>query len=139
MKRIVVRLTTSSGVECYLAETATPTPTKSWLREEARVLHEDRRSYMDSLRLTAMICCGLGLSAFAWSKNNMTPLKINLGDSWLLALAPNANVNGWKIGDTKYFILESGGEDFLLAQNPKDQNLYCRCLLPRKWSVDYIQ
>ena len=109
---------------------------KSWRWEEACLLLEDRRSYMDSLlRFTAIISCGLGLSAFAWSKDNMTPLKINFDGSWLLALAPNANIKR----DTKYFILKSKGEDCLIAQNPKDQNLYCRCLLPQKWIVDYTQ
>jgi hypothetical protein len=39
---------------------------ESCLWEEARLLQEDQRSYMDSLlRLAAMISCGLGLSAFA--------------------------------------------------------------------------
>jgi hypothetical protein len=92
--------------------------------------------------LAAMIGCGLGLSAFEWAKENLTPLRVDLGGTSLLALSPNSVVKT----DTLYMIVRAG--DFpitrlrtiqrwaLLAQNPSLDEDFNLCVFPPDATFD---
>ena len=59
-----------------------------WLNFEKSLIEDDPDGYQDTiLRLTALISCGYGTSAFAWSKAaNLIPAKTRLADFEILIL-----------------------------------------------------
>lgn len=101
-----------------------PEVSQSWRQQEQQLMQQASLTLVNSLlRLTAIINCGLGVSAYKWSEDYMAPLKVNFLGRWLLALVPNIAISE---GNGKYQILEAESEYFLVACNSKAQNLYIR-------------
>jgi hypothetical protein len=92
-------------------------------------------SSLDSLiRLAALISCGLGVSAFEWSKRNLTPLLVKFRGGSFLGLAPSSvftSNSGHEFVVLKAAKFLGMGRWALVAWDSKVKSEFCNiCLFP---------
>jgi Heterokaryon incompatibility protein (HET) len=99
---------------------------RSWLNNDVRKIHIDSLIY-----LTAMISCGLGISAFEWTLYNMTPLLITYHGTRLLTLAPITLFENDKsyMSECEFGLIEVANAAIMFALDSGD-SLCTRCLFP---------
>ena len=90
-----------------------------------------------TVRLAALACCGLGMSALKWSERRLSPVLVETQGRQFLALAPSSAVHG--NSQCKFYLAASntsrGVEKFiLLARHPGVTPVYTPCLFP--WDVE---
>jgi len=96
------------------------------------LIRNSSRSFLDSLLLlTAMISCGVPVSAFVWAEQHLTPLQLEYGGIQLLALAPNSIADQHLRGECNFCIVEVEEAILLLAGEKERPDMYTRCLFPR--------
>lgn len=92
------------------------------------------------LRLAAHISCGLGVSAYEWSKNNLVPVFVTFEGKKIIGLAPDSTLSGeekhafflveaqryWVKNDVKRFALVgvNATEQCTICLFPPDINMY---------------
>lgn len=93
---------------------------------------EISHSDIDSLiLLTALISCGLGISAFDWAKENLTPLAVEFRGMSLLALAPKiADPDLDCCEESDFWLVEVQDGMIMLMGHAEDSKLASRCLFP---------
>jgi len=107
-------------------------PTEAVVRkwERFKMLMNDylSASCIKSLLLyTAMVSCGLGISAYEWSKKNLTLLLVAFRGVRRLAL--NFNDGGIDLDKCKYVLVQGRLGAIILACD-EDSQRYSRCLFP---------
>jgi hypothetical protein len=89
-----------------------------------------------AIRMTAVIACGLGASAYGWSQENLAPVLVKFDGMSILALVSNSVVS--PENDPKFFLLDAegvaGGVSVLMSYNQirKGKPFYSRGLFPQK-------
>lgn len=82
------------------------------------------------VRIAALISCGVGLSAFEWSKAHLCPVSIDFRDRTYLALVPLSIVS---CGKRRLFLVASDEREirFCLLAATHRSELYAACLFPQ--------
>jgi hypothetical protein len=93
---------------------------------------------ISAIRLAAVICCGLGISALAWSKENQTLVTVKFRGHTILALLSNSIA----LPRNRFILVEAEQlwprkERFcLLACDPNELGSYSVCLFPPIYLFD---
>ena len=75
--------------------------------EDISTLFADRFVHVNKdvmIRLTALISCGIGISAFEWSLNKLTPVFVDFRNFRFLALVPYSTL----AAGFRFFVFEAG-------------------------------
>jgi hypothetical protein len=92
------------------------------------------------LRAAALISCGVGLSAFEWSRQNWTPVFVIYKAKKFLALAPHSVLHHnsdyrFHLVDAERYWITDGPRFALVASNP-DTESFTMCLFPPDVSLN---
>jgi hypothetical protein len=84
-----------------------------------------------AVRVAALLSCGIGSSAYVWSKDNLTPVLVKFRDHWILALVWNsvAQLN------CRFLLFEAAP---WLHSEERWTFVVCPNVEPRFWSVGFF-
>lgn len=112
--------------------TTTPYHSLRWGHAETWLLNRSKLAYVELLiRLAALINCGVGISAYSWSRSNVEPILVQFRGREVLALASISDVRCYETGLCEFRIVEAKFERFvLLAYYPRNEPRYNMGIFP---------
>ncbi|KAJ9613047.1 hypothetical protein H2200_002988 [Cladophialophora chaetospira] len=84
----------------------TPGDKDNWSRIQSWLITNSSYDFIESLlRLAALISCGLGIGAYEWSIQNLTPLRTKFRDKRFLVLS--SNLRPRSLRDCEFYLIET--------------------------------
>jgi hypothetical protein len=78
-----------------------------WKRVKGWLIHQAPHFYLDNLlQAASLVSCGLGISAFDWSKKNVAPVLVEFRGKRHLALAPIAITDYSRFDECEFHLVE---------------------------------